>query len=332
MTTTARAVHQVRRPHGMPVPEDFTQVEIELPSLAPDMALVENMAFSVDPYMRECMDEDWDLGAPLEGRTIGRVLESRTPELAVGDLVFHRNAWCTHTVVAASETRVLPRYEGVGPESFLGLLGGTGLTAYVALTRIAPVRGGETVFISAAAGGVGTAAGQFARLMGAGRVVGSAGSAAKVGRLTGELGFDAAFDYRSGPIGEQLAKAAPDGVDIYVDNVGGEHLEAAIGAMREFGRIAWCGAIAQYNAATPPPAPRNLFDLVGKSIRLEGFLVANNRDAQGELEDFVVPHLRSGALTENLSVTEGFDRSVDAFIGMLKGENTGKAIVRLTDG
>ncbi|WP_306320202.1 MULTISPECIES: NADP-dependent oxidoreductase [unclassified Streptomyces] len=328
---TARAVQQVRRPRGRPVPEDFAEVELALPALESGDALVENLWLSVDPYMRECMDADWDLDSPLEGRSIGRVTESRSPELPAGALVFHRDGWRTHTVLTAADARVLPHYDGIAPETFLGLLGGTGLTAYVALTRVARLQPGETLYISAAAGGVGTAAGQLARLLGAGRIVGSAGSAAKVRMLTERLGFDAAFDHRAGPsLAAQLAKAAPDGIDVCLDNVGGAHLEAAIGAMREFGRIAWCGAIAQYDAAAAPAAPRNLFDLVEKSIRLEGFLVANHRDVQAELEEFLVPHLRSGRVTDRLSVTDGFERTVDAFLGMLRGDNTGKSVVRLT--
>ncbi|MGW7050520.1 zinc-binding dehydrogenase [Streptomyces sp. NPDC054887] len=327
---TARAFQQTRRPRGMPVPEDFAEVELALPPVAEGSALVENLWLSVDPYMRECMDAEWELGAPLEGRAVGRVVESRSPGLPVGSLLFHRDGWRTHTVLTAADARVLPRYEGIAPETFLGLLGGTGLTAYVALTRIAELREGETVYVSAAAGGVGTAAGQLARLLGAGRVIGSAGSPAKVRLLTRDLGYDSAFDHRAGPsIGAQLADAAPDGIDVYVDNVGGGHLEAAIGAMREFGRIAWCGAIAQYNSGSAPAAPRNLFDLVEKSVRLEGFLVSHHRAVQEELEAFLVPHLRAGRITDRLSVSHGFDRTVDAFLGMLRGENTGKAVVRL---
>ncbi|MFD3874612.1 zinc-binding dehydrogenase [Streptomyces sp. NPDC058623] len=329
MTNTSRAVHQVRRPHGMPVPEDFAFVEEPVPDPSPGTALVENVHLSVDPYMRECMDGDWDLHSPLEGRSIGRVVASRTPELAVGDLVFHRDGWRTHTVLTSADVRVLPQLPGVGAATFLGLLGGTGLSAYVALTRVARIQPGETVFISAAAGGVGSAAGQLARLLGAGRVIGSTGSAAKAAHLTRKLGFDAAFDYHDGPVGELLAHAAPEGIDVYVDNVGGSQLEAAIGAMREFGRIAWCGAISQYNATEPPVAPRNLYDLIEKSIRLEGFLVRNHVSRQRELEEFLVPHLRSGRIVENLSVTVGFDHVVEAFLGMLRGENSGKSTVLL---
>ncbi|MEU4178507.1 NADP-dependent oxidoreductase [Streptomyces sp. NPDC026589] len=325
----ARFVQQVGRPCGRPTGAEFLFTEEPVPVPEPGTALVENVLLSVDPYMRENMDGDWDLSTPLEGRSIGRVIDSRTDALAEGDLVFHRQGWRTHAVLGPEDVRVLPRTPGVPPEAYLGILGGTGLTAYVALTRIARLTPGETVYISAAAGGVGSAAGQLARLMGAGRVIGSAGSPAKVRWLKEELGFDAAFDHRDGRLAEQLAEAAPDGIDVYIDNVGGEHLEAAIGAMRDFGRIAWCGAIAQYDASEPPAAPRNLFDVVEKSIRLEGFLVRNHRDAQDQLERLLRPALASGAVTDRHTVTEGFDRIVDAFLGMLDGGNTGKATVRL---
>jgi hypothetical protein len=194
---------------------------------------------------------------------------------------------------------------------------------------VARLQPGEDIFVSAAAGAVGSAVGRMARLLGAGRVIGSAGSAAKVKHLTEELGFDAAFDYRSGPVSELLAQAAPEGIDVYFDNVGGDHLEAAIGLLREYGRIAWCGAVAQYNSLdAPPAAPRKLCDVVGKSLRLEGCLVANHGDAREELERFVVPHIQSGRVVSDETVVDGFERTVEAFLGMLRGENTGKMLVR----
>ncbi|KOT88547.1 NADP-dependent oxidoreductase [Streptomyces sp. NRRL F-5755] len=327
--TAARFVHQVSRPDGFPTAGNFAFIEETVPAPAPGQALVENVHLSVDPYMRELMDGGWDLHAPLEGRSIGRVTASRAPGLAEGDLVFHRKGWRTHALVTPDEVRVLPDHRGVPARSYLGVLGGTGLTAYVALTRTARLKPGESVFVSAAAGGVGSAAGQFARLLGAGRVVGSAGSPAKVRRLTEEWGFDAAFDYHDGPVGDLLAKAAPDGIDVYLDNVGGDHLEGAIQGLREFGRIAWIGAIAQYNSARPPAAPRNLFDIVEKSLRLEGVLVRNHRDAQRELEDFLVPHLQAGRVMDAQTVVQGFDNVVDAFLGMLGGANSGKMIVEV---
>ncbi|MFJ3214457.1 NADP-dependent oxidoreductase [Kitasatospora sp. NPDC086801] len=331
---TARAVHLVSRPDGAPTAENFAFVEELIPALAAGEALVENTHQSVDPYMREEMEEEdgWELHAPLEGRTLGRVVESRADALPVGTLVFHRQAWRTHSVVTAETANPLPDLDGVPLSAHLSVFGGTGLSAWVALTRIARLQPGETIFISSAAGGVGTAAGQFARLLGAGRIIGSTGSAAKAAHLTEHLGFDAAFDYHDGPIADRLREAAPDGLHVYLDNVGGDHLEGAISALRDYGRIAWCGAVAQYNhPRNPPAAPRNLFDVVGKSLRLEGFLVRNHRDAQPELYEFLVPHLRSGAVVPDETIVDGFDHVVDAFLGMLRGANTGKMIVRLAE-
>ncbi|WP_406110756.1 NADP-dependent oxidoreductase [Streptomyces sp. NBC_01003] len=328
MTETALTVHQTARPHGFPTPDHFAFVESAMPQPGPGTALVENLYWSVDPYHREMMDGDFALNAPLEGRTIGRVVDSRDPELREGEIVFHRQGWRTHTVVTPEEARAVPRFDGVPLSAHLSILGGTGLTAYVGLTRIAELREGQDVFVSAAAGGVGTATARLARLMGAGRLVGSVGRAAKATYLTEHVGYDEAFDYHTGPMAELLAKAAPDGIDLYMDNVGGEHLEAAISSLREHGRIVRIGTIAQYNSTGKPYALRNLPDIVEKSLRMEGFLVRNYRDVQEELYEFVVPHLQSGHVTLDETVVDGFGSIVDGFLGMLRGENQGKIIVR----
>ncbi|MGW7753983.1 NADP-dependent oxidoreductase [Streptomyces violaceusniger] len=328
MTETALTVHQTARPHGFPTPDHFAFVESAMPEPGPGTALVENLYWSVDPYHREMMDGDFALNAPLEGRTIGRVVDSRDPALREGEIIFHRQGWRTHTVVTSEEARAVPRFDGVPLSAHLGILGGTGLTAYVGLTRIAELREGQDVFVSAAAGGVGTATGRLARLMGAGRLVGSAGSAAKAAYLTECVGYDEVFDYHSGPAAELLAKAAPDGIDVYMDNVGGEHLEAAISSLREYGRIVRIGTIAQYNSTGTPYALRNLPDTVEKSLRMEGFLVRNYLDVQEELYEFVVPHLQSGRVMLDETVVDGFGGIVDGFLGMLRGENQGKIIVR----
>ncbi|WP_167160959.1 NADP-dependent oxidoreductase [Streptomyces sp. MBT27] len=331
MNETALTVHQTARPHGFPTAEHFSFTESTIPDPAPGSALVENLYWSVDPYHRELMDDvpgGFALHAPLEGRSIGRVIASRTPRLAEGEIVFHRHGWRTHAVVAPDETRRLPRFDGVPLTAYLSTLGGTGLTAYVGLTRIARLQEGEDLFVSAAAGGVGTATGRFARLLHAGRLVGSAGSAAKAAHLVREVGYDAVFDYHDGPADDLLGRVAPAGVDVFVDNVGGEQLAAAVGSLREFGRIVRIGTISQYN--TPgAPAPRfDYADIVEKSIRMEGFLVSNYRDVQEELYAFAVPHLQSGRLALDETVIDGFEHIVDAFLGMLCGENTGKIIVR----
>ncbi|MEV6680371.1 NADP-dependent oxidoreductase [Streptomyces erythrochromogenes] len=335
-TNTARTVHQIARPAGFPAASDFAYVASPVPEPRPGTALVQNLLLSVDPYHRGLMDGGeggFELDAPLEGRSVGRVIASRDPGLREGDLVFHREGWRTHALVTlgVDGTRTLRGHAGVPLEAYLSILGGTGLTAYAALTRTAQLREGEDLFVSAAAGGVGTATGHIARLLGARRIIGSAGSAAKVRHLTDVLGFDAAFDYHDGPVGEQLAKAAPDGIDVYVDNVGGGHLEGAIGALREFGRIAWVGAVSTYNGDRSPAAPRNLFEVVHKSLRLEGVLVRHHTNLQDELEDFLVPHLRTGRIGTGTTVVQGFEHTVDAFRGMLRGENVGKMLVRIAN-
>ena len=328
------AVRPLRHPEGAPAPGDFTFVTGAVPTLAPGQILVRNLLLSVDPYHREFMEwGGWERGLGLEGRAVGRVVESRDPALPQGALVFHRHGWSTHAVLGAQDgRRLLVPADGVPLSAYLGVLGGTGLTAYVGLTRIARLQPGEDLFVSSAAGGVGSAAGQIARVLGAGRIIGSTGSPAKAAHLTGRLGFDAGLDYRAGRLAEQLADAAPTGIDVYFDNVGGDHLEAAIGALRQGGRIAWCGAVAQYNSLhSPPPAPRNLYAVVGKSLRLEGFLVREHMDARREFEDFLVPHVRSGRVIADETVTEGFERVVEAFLAMLSGAGTGKALVRVAE-
>ncbi|TDP96439.1 NADP-dependent oxidoreductase [Labedaea rhizosphaerae] len=331
MASTYTAVRQVRRPHRAPSPDDFTFVTGPVPDPADGQVVVRNLYLSVDPYMRELMDEGgWERGFGLEGRALGRVIASAAPALPVGATVFHRDGWSTHAVLDAADARPVDPPDGIGLSAYLGLLGGTGLTAYVGLTKIAQLRPGEDLFISSAAGGVGSAAGQLARLLGAGRVVGSAGSPGKVEHLTGRLGFDAAFDHHAGPIAEQLKAVAPQGIDVYFDNVGGDHLAAAIGALRKHGRVAWCGAIAQYNNPDDPPAaPANLYDVVHKALRIEGFLVRDHLEVRPEFEQFVIPHLLAGRVFSDETVVDGFERIVEAFLGMLRGSNTGKTLVRL---
>ncbi|MGW2836092.1 NADP-dependent oxidoreductase [Streptomyces sp. NPDC001286] len=331
MNETALTVHQTGRPHGFPTAEHFAFIESPLPIPAAGSAVVRNLYWSVDPYHREMMDNvpgGFALDAPLEGRTIGRVIASRTPRLAEGDVVLHRQGWRTHAVVTPEEIRQLPCFDGVPLTAYLSILGGTGLTAYVGLTRVARLQEGEDLFVSAAAGGVGTATARFARLLGAGLLLGSTGSAAKAAYLQREVGYDAVFDYHDGSVLDLLGKVAPDGIDVFVDNVGGEQLAAAVGALREFGRIVRIGTISQYNTPDAPPPRFNYADIVEKSIRMEGFLVSNYVDVQEELHEFAVPHLRSGRLALDETVVDGFERIVDAFLGMLHGQNIGKVIVR----
>jgi hypothetical protein len=325
-----RAIRQARRPQGRPTAADFEIVSGPIPTLAPGEILVRNLAQSVDPYMREAMHwGGWEKGFGLEGRVLGRVVASKDPAIAEGSIVFHRHSWATHAVVTKADIRVLTVPEGVPLTAYLGILGGTGLTAYVGLKRIAELQPGEDLFISAAGGGVGTAAARIARVMGAGRLIGSTGSPTKAKHLMEHIGFDAAIDYHSTtPLADQLRAAAPDGIDVYFDNVGGSHLEAAISILRHSGRIAWCGAVAQYDdLENPPAAPANLYDIVGKALRLEGFLVRDHLDAREEFESFLIPHIISGAVPVDETIVHGFGNTVDAFVAMLGGGNVGKMVV-----
>jgi NADPH-dependent curcumin reductase CurA len=207
----------------------------------------------------------------------------------------------------------------------LGALGMPGLTAYAGL-HLAELREGDVVFVSGAAGAVGSMAAQLAKRRGH-TVIGSAGSPEKVELLVGEMGLDAAFDYHDGPVAELVAQAAPDGIDVYFDNVGAEHLEAAIGAMRLHGRIAMCGSIASYN--TPQPGPRNISLTVGKRLTIRGFLVRDHEDLQEAFVREVAPLLADGSIVVRETIVEGLENAPQAFIDLLRGGNTGKMLVRL---
>ncbi len=332
MTTPTREVHLAARPIGWPTHDDFRLVETELPDPGPGQVLVRNTFLSVDPYMRGRMSDrksyvpPFTLDAPLEGGAVGEVLASGEESVPVGATVLHQAGWRDHALLGAREVRVVD-VSLVPASAYLGVLGMPGMTAYVGLTRIAPVQAGDVVFVSGAAGAVGSAAGQMARLLGAARVVGSAGSPEKVAWVTGELGFDAAFDYHDGPVSQLLRPHAP--VDVYFDNVGGEHLEAAIGAMADFGRVAACGAIASYNDTDPSPGPRNMFQVVTKRITIRGFIVMDHGEVAGEFYRTAGGWLAEGRLGYQETVVDGLDHAVDAFLDLHKGANTGKMLVRL---
>jgi NADPH-dependent curcumin reductase CurA len=269
------------------------------------------------------------LNEAMTGGAVGEVVESRNPELAEGDVVLHDLGWREHAKGPGKRFRKLDPIEGVPLSAYLGALGMPGMTAYVGLLDIAQMKEGDTVFVSGAAGAVGSLVGQIARQRGAARVIGSAGSAEKVAYLTDRLGFDAAFDYKSGPVRDLLAQAAPDGIDVYFDNVGGDHLEAAIAAFNPGGRAALCGAISAYNATEPPPGPNNLGNIVAKRLTLKGFIVSDHGDRFADFARDMGGWIRDGKITFEETVFNGIDNAVDAFLAMLRGKNLGKMLVRL---
>jgi NADPH-dependent curcumin reductase CurA len=315
---------------GEPKPEDFELAEVELGEPGDGRLLVRNAFMSVDPYMRGRMNDaksyvpPYQLGKVMYGGAVGEVVAGGEP----GSLVVHQLGWREAALVDADRVQPAAVPDGVSPSALLGALGMPGLTAWVGVTEIAPIAEGETVFVSAAAGAVGSVAGQVAKARGC-RVIGSAGAPEKVAYVRDVLGFDAAFSHRD-DVRAALAEAAPDGVDVYFDNVGGPQLEAAIGALNRGGRIALCGAVSQYNATEPAPGPRNLGLLVGKRGRMRGFIVSDHTASQGAFLDEVGGLLADGRLVLAESIVEGgIEAAPRAFVEMLRGEHVGKVVVRL---
>ena len=328
----SRELRLRRRPAGLPAAGDFKLVTVDLAAPADGQVQVRNLFMSVDPYMRGRMREGpsyaaaWPVGEVMQGGAVGRVVASAHPGFSVGDLVESNNGW---REAFLSDGRGLGRIANptAPPSAYLGVLGMPGRTAYDGLLGAAALQPGETVFISGAAGAVGSIAGQIAKLKGC-RVIGSAGSADKIAWCE-SLGFDVAFDYHAGDLPGQLRRAAPDGLDVYFDNVGGDHLQAAIGHMRARGRIALCGAIAQYNATEAVPGPNNLTMAIGLGLTLRGFIVGMYPELREPFLREMGQWVSDGTVQYRETVYEGIERAPEAFLGLFTGANTGKMLVRL---
>ena len=335
MTRIARHVNLVSRPQGAPTAENFEVVEAEVPAPQDGEVVVANRFMSVDPYMRGRMNDvksyvpPFQIGQPLDGGAVGEVIESNSPDVAVGDHVVHGLGWREVAVVPAAMTQPAAQVDGVSLSANLGVLGMPGMTAYAGLLDVASFKEGDAVFVSGAAGAVGSLVGQLAKLKGASLVVGSAGSDEKVAWLTDELGYDTAFNYKSGPVAKQLFAAAPDGIDIYFDNVGGDHLEAAIHALKVHGRVAMCGAISMYNNTEPAPGPNNLTLVIGKRLNIRCFIVSDHGDMRNDFIREVGGWLADGTIKSEETVMHGIENAGEAFIGLLAGANTGKMVVEL---
>ena len=337
MATISREILLASRPNGMPTADNFALVQTELEPLQEGQVLVRNLYMSVDPYMRGRMNEgksyvpSFELGKPLEGGAVGEVIESQAKEFKVGDAVTSNFGWREYFI--ASPKALHPVSQEIQPLSvYLGALGMTGMTAWAGLNLV-EVKAGDVVFISGAAGAVGSVAGQLAKLRRC-EVIGSAGSPEKVKFLREECGFDVAFNYKNDPliptipIAERLHLAALNGIDVYFDNVGGKMLEAALSALRIHGRIIACGGISGYNEK-PQPGPANLFNMTTKRLTMKGLIVSDWFDRQGEFEQEVGGYFRAGKLKNKETVVSGIDQAVSAFLGLFEGKNVGKMVVKL---
>jgi len=329
----SREIRLASRPKGIPTADNFALAQTELKPLQDQQVLVRNLFLSVDPYMRGRMNDrksyvpPFEVGKPLDGGAVGEVIESRDKEFKRGDAVTSNFGWREHFIASPKDLHLVCRE--VQPLSvYLGVLGMTGMTAWVGLNLV-EVKAGDVIFISGAAGAVGSVAGQLAKLRGC-RVIGSTGSLEKLRFLRQECGFDTAFNYKAGPVLEQLNLEAPDGIDVYFDNVGGETLEAALSALRLHGRIIACGSISGYNEEKPLPGPSNLFKMIAKRLTMKGFIVSDWLERRGEFEKEVGGYFRVGKLKNKETVVEGIDKAVGAFIGLFEGKNVGKMVVKLT--
>lgn len=332
---TAQQVHLKSRPAGMPSHEHFELVTTELTPPKPGEVLVQNLYMSVDPYMRGRMREEavyataYAVGEVMYGGAVGEVIESNDPGLQAGDIVLNQAAWQDRFVASSEAVTKLDPFDSDQLSLYLGTLGMPGLTAYVGLFKFGEPKPGETVFVSAASGAVGANVCQLAKLKGC-RVIGSVGSDAKATWLKDECGVDEVINYKTcDDLSAALAAAAPEGIDVYFENVGGDHLQAALNSMNPYGRIAACGMIASYNNAQPAPGPNNLMLIVGKKIRINGFIVSDHADWREAFLADMVPWIQQGKIKSQETVVEGIDNAVDAFLALFSGDNFGKMVVKL---
>ena len=332
--TTSREVRLKSRPEGLPTAANFEVASVELPAPGPGEVQVRNHFMSVDPYMRGRMYDrpsyvpPFQIGEALQGGAVGEVVASNDPAFAVGDAVQSMWGWREAFNAPANTLQKLDTSSGLPLQAFLGVAGMPGMTAYAGLLRVGGLKDGDVVFVSAAAGAVGSVVCQIAKIKGH-TVIGSAGGPEKAAFLK-SIGVDHVIDYKAVPdLKAALREAAPKGIDVYFENVGGEHLEAAIDSARPFARFALCGMISQYNETGEPKGPSNIIQAVGKSLRLEGFIVSNHYDMLPDFLRDMSAWIGSGQLQWKDTVDEGIDNAAGAFIKLFKGENMGKMLVKL---
>ncbi len=333
-SVTSREIHLRSRPHGIPTAENFTLVSVELPAPSDGQVLVRNRFLSVDPYMRGRMRDTrsytppFALDEPLSGGAVGEVITSASDQFAPGDSVLHMLGWREYALVdSRGLTKVDPSLAPL--QSYLGVLGMPGMTAYVGLLDIGKPQPGETVFVSGAAGAVGSEVCQIAKIQGC-RVVGTAGSPAKTRWLKEVAGVDVAINYKeTRTLRRALKQACPEGIDVYFENVGGAHLEAALQYMNTYGRIVVCGMISIYNATSAQPGPSNLALMIGRRLRMQGFIVSDHPERRDDFLRDVSGWMREGKLKWEETTLEGIARAPEAFIGLFHGDNLGKMLVKV---
>jgi len=334
MYTRAREIRLKSRPAGLPSADNFELIDIELPPLRDGEVKVRNLWLSVDPYMRGRMYDrpsytpPFQLGEALQGGAIGEVVESADPNLKSGDLVETMLGWRDGFVAPGAAMMKLPS-ENVPPQAYLGVLGMPGLTAYAGLKRIGDPKPGETVFVSGAGGAVGAAVAQIAKIWGC-EVLASAGSDAKIAWLKSR-GIEAAFNYKT-HANDLLGAAralAPRGIDVYFDNVGGDHLELALEIARPFARFVECGMIASYNDETPRPGPRNMSYIMGKRIKMQGFIVLDFWDMRAAFQTEMTQWIKDGRVAWEETIVQGVENTPRAFLDLFSGANLGKMLVKI---
>ena len=335
MSDVNKQIRLASRPSGWVTEDNFTLTEEALPEPGDGQLLVRNIFMSVDPYMRGRMNDrksyvpPFQIGEVLQAGAVGQVVTSNSPDYAEGEYVTGMFGWENYSIADSDQIRKVD--SGPAPLSYhLGILGMPGLTAYAGLFKIAEAQPEESVFVSAASGAVGSVVGQLAKIHGC-RVAGCAGTDDKVALLKDELGYDAAFNYRnSQSMNDSIAEVCPDGIDVNFENVGGEIFEAALWNMRDYGRVALCGMISNYNDEQLQPGPRGMFVIIGRRLRIQGFIVTDHMDLTQEYATKVSGWLAEGKLKYRETIAEGIENAPGAFINMLKGGNTGKQIVQLS--
>lgn len=323
---TSRQIRLLRRPKGMPVPEDFELVEVELPEIAEGQVELRGLILSVDPAMRPRLNQEQPIGGKIFARGIAEVVRSRNPDFKEGQIVRHASGMQEQFLSDGADLTLLDADPDLSLTVYTHVLGWPGLTAYGGLLEVGRLREGEQIFVSAAAGAVGSVASQIARIKGC-RVAGSAGGEEKRRWLRDVAKLDAAIDYRAAPIAETLAAAMPDGIDIYFDNVGGSHLDAALPLMNEHGRVALCGTISSYNGEGE--GVKNLFSMIYSRVSMRGFITPDLFHLQERFMSDMTGWLKSGEIQYQETVLTGIERAPEGLIGLLKGENLGKMLIRL---